>query len=129
MHCFAGCTIKDICHAIGCHLSDLFPAKPAGMRNGKPLQPVRSAVHLQDIAWRFKFHADSLWLRAQEVLNLAKDLDITEWSNEGLDMAMQAVIKAHDDIARADFLEEVFLGIRLRGLTKEQKRVHHTDAA
>jgi hypothetical protein len=128
VHCFAGCSVEAICKAIGCRLADLFPNEQGeGWILGTArLKPYR--YDWQSTAWRFQFNALLLWLRGESVLEMAKDLDTSRWSDEEYDKAMQAIENAHRDLERADLLESVAFGIRARGLARE-RYAHHTHAA
>jgi CHC2-type zinc finger protein len=82
LHCFASCSVEAICKAIGCRLADLFPHEQgeryiSGATRSKPQR-----FDWQSTAWRFQFHSLLLWLRAESVLEEAKDLDTSGWSDE-----------------------------------------------
>jgi hypothetical protein len=128
LHCFAGCSVEAICEAIGCRLADLFLNQQG---NGCISGAARSKPHRfdwQSTAWQFQFHAFLLWLRAESILEAAKDLDTSRWSDQEHDKAMQAIDNAHRDLERADLLESVAFGIRARGLERERD-AHHTHTA
>ncbi len=128
VHCFSGCTVESICQAIECRVADLFPKeRGSGCTSGA----ARSQPHRfdwQSTAWRFQFHALLLWLRAESVLEAARNLETPGWSDEERDKAMQAVTNAYRDLERAELLENVAFGVRARGLEKE-RHVNHTHAA
>jgi hypothetical protein len=128
LHCFAGCSVEAICEAIGCRLADLFPNERGSdcSSGGARSKPCR--YDWQSRAWRFQFHAFLLWLRAESVLEAAKDLDTSRWSDEEHDKAMRAIDNAHRALERADLLESVAFGIRARGLERE-RYAHHTHEA
>jgi CHC2-type zinc finger protein len=127
LHCFAGCSVEAICEAIGCRLADLFREKRDEGRISRLPLPRPSGLDWQQTAWRFQFHALLLWLRAESVLEAAKELDTSSWSDEEHDKAMQAINNAHRDLERADLLEGIAFGIRARGLERE-RHGHHTHA-
>ena len=110
IHCFSGCSVESICQAIGCRVADLFPneRRSSGNSGAAGSQPHR--FDWQSTAWRFQLHAFLLWLRAELVLEAARDLETSSWSDEERDKAMQAVANAYRDLERTDLLEGVALG-------------------
>jgi hypothetical protein len=119
LHCFAGCTVDEICNALDLTVADLFPRRVGDNFNRVRVPPGKPYLGWESTAWRLKFHALLLWLRADAVLQAAKGLDTSSWSEAENDVAMRAVHKAARDIARADILEEVACRLRARGLAKE----------
>jgi len=128
LHCFAGCSVEASCEAIGCRVADLFPNERGNGCNLGAAQSTPRRFDWQSTAWRFQFHALLLWLRAESILEAAKELDTSGWTDEEHDKAMQAIDNAHRDLERADLLESVAFGIRARGLERE-RYAHHTNEA
>ncbi len=129
LKCWAGCTLEEICQALGCRVSDLFLERKSESRKRRTVPPRPARFDWQVTAWRFRFHAMLLWLRVQDVLNASSGQDTSTWSIEEHEAAMRAVGKAYQDIERADFLEEVAFDIRAKGLAKEREHAQHSYAA
>lgn len=128
VHCFSGCTIESICRAIDCRVADLYPNERCRGYNSEATRSQPHRVDWQSTAWRFQFHAFLFWLRAESVLEAARDLETSSWSDEERNRAMQAVASAYRDLEQAELLENVAFGVRARGLEKE-RHVNHTHAA
>jgi hypothetical protein len=129
LHCFAGCTTQEICHALGLTVSDLFPDEGDKPKPPYRLKPTLQPLHWRDIARRLEDHAMSLWLRSESVLHAAKELKSAEWTDEERETAMQAVSRAYDDHERAGVLEAVAFEVRSRGLNKERDHGSGRSAA
>ena len=121
VHCFAGCTVHEICRALGLSVGELFPDPPKKGRKGASPRPRPWRFKWQRTAFEFQFYADGLWLRGQRMLGAAKGMDTSGWIDEDFDVAMEAVCRAYDNLDRADLLEDVAFRVRVRGLTKEKQ--------
>ncbi len=119
VHCFAGCTVHEICRALGLSVGELFPDPPKKGRKGARPRPRPWRVDWWRTAFEFQFYADGQWLRAQSVLEAAKGLKTEEWTDDDVEMAMNAVGRAYADVERADFLETLAFHFRSEGLKKE----------
>ncbi len=60
--------------------------------------------------------------RAQSVLETAKGLKTEEWTDDDVEMAMNAVSRAYADLERVDFLDGLAFHFRSQGLKKERER-------
>lgn len=108
--CWAACSLEQICAALGIKTrelffdSDIIYRQVAGRRNRPSPKPRR-------LDWRrtsadLMNHSDALWLRASIVLTLGSNLpDVSVWSEDDLDAAINAVGMAYADLERADLLE------------------------
>jgi len=95
VRCFAGCSWTDICEAIGVKPKDLFydtdgPVDRAAIRR---TQARRQAARTRQRAKGRR--ADAL-REAGAVLRAATGIEISEWSGEQLDEAMNAVCDARE---------------------------------
>ena len=70
------------------------------------------------------FASEGLWLRSDRVFAAAERLDTSRWNQAELDQAMAAVSRAHEDRDRADLLEDVAFGLRMRSLEQEQREAN-----
>ena len=129
VHCFAACSVQDVCAAIGIEIHDLFAQSRYEQRPPRNRQREPDRINWESTAFQFRFHADGLWLRAQAVLNDLTGVDVCRWDDNDRDAAMKAVIRAYDDLERADLLDAVAFGIRQRGLEKERKRYASRQSA
>ena len=123
VHCFAGCSVHEICGMLGLSVGELFSDVPRKGRGGARRRQQPWCFNWERAAFEFKFYADGLWLRSEAVLDAAKNLAIDDWTEHELEQAMNAVAKAYADRERGDVLEEVAFRIRERGLNME-KRSH-----
>lgn len=119
--CWAGCTVKEITAALGITVNELFYDSTPAPR-GQRAHPVRRPWRFD---WRrvsadFLYHAEGLRLRAESVFGAAKGLDVSGWSHEQLNRAMDAVCQAHSDIDRAALLESVAFTMRRNSLERER---------
>ena len=122
LRCWAGCSLEDICTALGIRVSYLFyDAEPDPRASRKPrTKPWR--FRWRRTAARLEDHALSLQCRAQSVLESANGLDTSPWTDEDFDAAVKAVGWAYADIERSKFLKDFAFHLRLEGLKKEQER-------
>jgi hypothetical protein len=121
MKCFAGCSIQEICDAIGIEVRELFFTSSRGQsRKSIPVQPMPH-FSWRTMATRLEQHALSLHLRSESVLEAAKRLDPSGWSSHDLDCAMDAISRAYSDAERAEMLEDVAYSLRARGLETERQ--------
>lgn len=118
--CFAGCQVADICHAIGMDTRALF------FNSSRP--PQRTPVPMKTAAcprWRttatvLEQHALALFLRSEAVLEAARGLDTSTWTDGDRARAMGAVDQAYRDAERVALLDEVAYSIRAKGLETEK---------
>ncbi len=125
-HCFAGCSVHEVCGALGIRVAELFADAP---RQSSRQKRTKLGTKPWRYDWRrtafaFQFYADGQWLRAQSVLEAANGLKTAEWSDEDFDTAIQAVAWAYKDLDRADALEDMAFEIRQKGLSRERHGNH-----
>lgn len=126
LRCWAGCSVDEIMAVLGIEVRNLFyDTDQSGQRTRRPAQPRSRRYDWRATAGMFKDRALDLYLRAERVLEAARGLDPSGWSDEDLDAALSAVARAHDDLDRADVLEDAAFALRVRGLTQE--RSHHAS--
>lgn len=102
MKCWSGCTLAEVCQAMGLRISDLFDDAPLprNLRQmPKPPRPDR-----RRIAFALELHGIVLQERAERTLAAAGGLDTSEWSDADFDMAMATVTRAFDDMQHAETL-------------------------
>ncbi len=114
LYCFAGCSLDDVCAAIGIRPKDLFyddtPGRPS--RHPSRTEPRRPSLReLEDQVWA---HATALDLRGLRTLDLARGLDCSAWSDDDFDRAMAAVGHGYDDLRAAEHLHVLAFGLRER---------------
>ena len=123
IHCFAGCIAEDICSAIGLRIVDLFTGNDVHTSQER----VSSTAHVRPVDWRqvassLENHAIGLWLRGQAVLEAAKGLDLSDWTEDERAIALDAVAAAYRDLDRVHLLEGAAFRVRQQGLGEEEKR-------
>ena len=119
VHCFGGCSLEQICRSLGLSVADLFDSRTKVAARPKQRHSVTQRLGWQEVAYRLQSHAFALWIRAESVLGAAHALDSFNWSDDELNIAIDAVAKAYGDIERADLLEDVAVTLRARHLHKE----------
>ena len=70
----------------------------------------------QRVSSRFLTEATCLLLDAGRVLDLAHGLDTSAWTDDDLDVAMEAMTNAYNKLERADVLEDVAVRLRMKYL-------------
>lgn len=96
LHCFVGCSIQEICDALGLHARDLFPAQAANPR-------VRRAAVRKHERERDKRRRKSAYqgvridlLRESEgLIQAARGIDISAWDPERLNQELNRLAVAY----------------------------------
>lgn len=105
LKCWAGCSLDEICEAVGCRPADLFfdvRPDPAALAEARRRREARE--HKDQAAG---CHADTL-RDAEHMIRAARGLDISRWSDEQLDRAMGAIAAAHAVLSEeGDYYERV----------------------
>ena len=122
LHCFAGRRVEDVCGAIGIQISDLFHNSG---RSRRTAQRWRQRRRVRRFDWRqtaagFENRAIDLFLSAEAILNAARKLDTSSWTDDDWHVALEAVALAYQRLQHAAHLEELASYVRARGLEKEQ---------
>jgi hypothetical protein len=120
--CWAGCSAEEICASLALTLQDLFFDSAKDPRARRRPGPKPRRLDWRKTAAAFMGHADALYLRASNVLEAAKGLDCSTWTDADIETAMNAVASAYQDLERAELLKDVACMIRLRGLTLEEEQ-------
>ena len=84
-------------------------------------KPKPPRVSRRRIALDFELHAILLQERAEKTFHAASGLDCTSWSGADFDKAMDAVGRAHDDLAYAQVLFDVADDLRLKAFQEEHR--------
>jgi hypothetical protein len=119
--CWTGCTVEEITAALGLTLSDLFYDVIAS-HEPRPAHPRLSRFDWRRTASDFLHHAEGLRHRAERVLEAARGLDLSAWSEQDHDAAMNAVCRAYGGLEWAGALENVAFDLRQRGIREEKER-------
>jgi hypothetical protein len=97
LHDFGGCPVLSICQALGLSVRDLFPdrhADPATIREAQRRRAVerrrRKAEH------HTRALATDAFREAERLIELARGLDITMWSDDQLDRELNRLADAYD---------------------------------
>lgn len=122
IHCFAGCTVEQVCTALGIRIGDLFPDAIPNRLSVRKAHPKPWRFDWRRTSSDFLHHAEGLRLRAERVLGVARGLSTNEWSDTDRDAAMNAVCRVYGDLEWANVLEDAAFSIRVSGLGKEQER-------
>ncbi|TKB68557.1 MAG: hypothetical protein E8D52_05990 [Nitrospira sp.] len=121
---FAGCSLPEICSALGIHQRDLF-LDASFPRSSRPILKLKRPDRVAS-AFLFELGALDRRLRADRILEAAQKLDAATMSHAQLDRALGYVAQAYADIERAEMLEHVADTLRERdyaeGMDREQSR-------
>lgn len=122
LKCWTGCTVKEICAAIGLTESDLFYDSPAS-RQARAARPIPE----RPPDWRRtsteQLHRrDALDLRTDRTLTAATDVDPFPLTDDETHMMLNAVADAYADRDLADRLEQAAFQLREEGLRTERER-------
>ncbi len=118
--CWVGCTVQEITAALGITVRDLFYDAELDVRARRAPQPRPWRFNWRRTTADIQSFAEELWLRATSVLDAAQSLNPSPWSDNELDIALDAVGQAYEDLERAESLEITACGLRLRGIKEEQ---------
>lgn len=125
VHCFSGCTAREICEALGMDLVDLFRDRHS--QPPKARRPKQSRRDYRTEAGELELLALDLSLRGERVLAQANNLTLDQWTDDELDRALAAVVFAYADLARVDALQERAFQIRaagIRNMGAQRERTH-----
>jgi len=122
LKCFAGCTVKEICAALGFKEVELFFDAPCSPRQ-RAMLPPRS----QPFDWRREssdllHRAEELELRADYVRTHARGLDCANWTDRDIDAALATVGQANCDEQIAEIFRDVACSVRALCLAQEEQR-------
>jgi len=122
--CFAGCTVKEICAALGLTVADLFFDAPRSTRQRALLPPRPSPVDWRIVSKEQLDRRDALDLRAARTLAAAKGVDLSPLTNEETDAMMDVVPDAYSDRELADRLDQAAFETREEGLAQKGNAMH-----
>lgn len=119
--CWTGCTIEEITAALGLSVADIFYDSdlPRCERLRAKLTPKPKPLDWRRFAGELQDEAVDHWLRGTVVLEAARGLNITEWTDADIEEALEAITCARADLARADCLDRLAFNIRAGGLREE----------
>lgn len=125
VHCFAGCSVREVCAALSLELKDLFSDTP--LPQGQRPAPRPAKVDRVALAFQFDLGALDLRLRAEGIIEAGKKLDVANLSDRELDHALIYTAQAHADVERAELFEHVADTLRMKEFTErdhgQQRRV------
>lgn len=122
LRCWAGCSLAEICAALGVKVADLFHDSERAERSRQRVPRKSAHVDLRRTAFDFELHALALSERAESVLAAATGVDVSQWSDEDMGRVFGAVADAYADRARATLLAQVAFGLRTRAIERERSR-------
>ena len=126
LHCFAGCTLNDICESMGIKPKDLF--YDSGLPHSHRPVPRPPRINRVAQAFRFELAAFDHRLRGQKILDAGKGLDVSTLTEDELDRALSCVGQAYLDHERAEQFEGVSDRLRAKDFAERIAR-EHTRAA
>lgn len=127
VHCFGGCTLEEICAALGLSQRDLFFDCGRPDRRGPRPAPTPPRIDRIALAFRFELAALDRRLRAERVTQAVKSISINELPDHDLDRLVDAAARAYADIERAELFEGVADGLKAKTFAQQKGQVN--DAA
>ena len=102
IHCFSGCTVEEVCSALRLSMRDLFPIKdrasPLVLRRRHRQR--EAARHVEEIGRHHQGAVIDLHREAENLIRSARDIDITQWSNNRLNEELDRLADAHEILRR-----------------------------
>ena len=125
VRCWAGCQLSQICSALGLAIADLFYESCNQGRDARRPLKQNDLWTSKPLDWRIYSHqvlslAEGYFLRSEAVLSAAKNVSISDWPDEDLDTALNAVANGYEDMALTDKLADLACNLRGYGLEQEQ---------
>jgi hypothetical protein len=118
LRCFAGCSVREICNALGLEITDLFfDAATTHTRRPVP-RPVK--IDRVALAFRYELSALDLRLRADRIIETGKHLNMDTLNDAELDRAITIMSRAHADIGRAQLFENVADNLRMKNFMENR---------
>ena len=96
VHCFAGCSVQDICEALGIQVRDLYPAQSANLRASRKIQLRRERERCERRRQSAYQGVRVDLLRESEALILAaRNISIDAWTAERLNNELNQLSDAY----------------------------------
>lgn len=128
LKCFSGCETSEIVAALGLRVSDLFFDDA---RNPRGYRPQPRPPRLDRIARAFTNDLAALdrRIRAEQILDVAKDIVLSALNDDELDLALTHIGKAYRDFEQAELLEHVADRLREKDFNERKSHERSIDAA
>lgn len=120
LRCFAGCSIQELCSALGIVSRDLF--YDAGVPRSQRPAPRPARIDKVALAFRYELAALDLRMRAENVLIASRSVDTTPLPDGHISRLMNVVANAYQDVERAQMFEHVADGLREKDYHERQER-------
>lgn len=120
VHCFSGCRPSEIVAAMGLTMADLFTDAPLPRGKWPPAQPRR--VDPRATAFQLAMGALDRRLRAERTLQAVSCLSLDGLSDSDLERVMSVIADAFSDRERAELLESVADGLRLKSFEERRTK-------
>jgi len=127
LRCWAGCTVEEICAALGLEVKDLFSDSP--LPRGQRPAPKPPKVDRRAMAFRFDLAGLDLRLRANRIIEAGKLLTVATLNEAELDQALDLIAQSYRDIERAELFEHVADTLRERDFNERTSRERPACAA
>lgn len=122
IHCFGGCSIMDVCRALGIEVAQLFEDSgfTPPQRRTMPSQPRR--FDWRKMSHDLDFASESHWLRAESIFKVARQCDVSAMNDEDLDQAWRCLGIAFHSRRVSENLGIIAFQIRVNGLADEARQ-------
>lgn len=120
MKCWAGCTVKEICAALGVNESDLFFDGPRSPRQRASLPPRPRSVDWRIVSNDQLHRRDAIDWRTARTLAAATGVNLSQLTDQDTDAMLNAVADAYHDRDLADRLEHAAFQLREQGIREER---------
>ena len=93
LRCWSGCSLDEICSALGIRKCELFYDHGMTSAQRRKLPPRPRRFNWRTLSSAFEFGSEHHWLRAESIFKEARKLDVSALNDEELDQAWRASSK------------------------------------
>jgi hypothetical protein len=103
LHCHAGCTVGEICEALGLHVRDLFPGQSTNPKvRGNAIRKRERERDKQRRQRAYQGVRIDLVRESEGLIRSAKGIDISPWSPERLNQELNRLADAYRILEEED---------------------------
>jgi len=120
--CWAGCTLDEICHALGLKVGELFYGRGAALARRRTPSPHPRRFDWRRMASDLEFASEFHWLKAESIFKEARQLDASSLSDKDLDQAWRCLAVGFRALRVSAHLSGAAFCLRVSGLAREKNR-------
>jgi len=119
--CWAGCSVEDICQALGIQVRDLFYDSDSAPSPRQTILPRPKRLDWRKMSHDLEFASESHWLRAESIFKAARQINLDTLNDQELDEAWQCLGMEFHSLRVSDNLANTAFQIRCNGLDGERR--------